>query len=237
MNKFTRINSSLLEKNIEINFEFNGAKYKGFQGDTLASALLANNIILIGRSFKYHRPRGIISSGSQEPNALVEIIYKDFAEPNIKATTVELYEGLKAKSQNCWPSVKFDLMSINDKFSNFIGAGFYYKTFMWPSSFWEKFYEPLIRKAAGLGKLSQSKTNRVSEKGFLHTDLLIIGSGPTGLISAYIAGLSGARVLLVEEDFIYGGSLNNESFYISDMHPQAWVKFILKSIKKGIKNV
>ena len=232
MNKFTRTNSSLLEKNIEINFEFNGAKYKGFQGDTLASALLANNIILIGRSFKYHRPRGIVSSGSHEPNALVEIIYKDFAEPNIKATTVELYDGLKAKSQNCWPSVKFDLMSINDKFSNFIGAGFYYKTFMWPSSFWEKLYEPLIRKAAGLGKLSQSKTKRNSEKGFLHTDLLIIGSGPAGLISAYIAGLSGVRVLLVEEDFIYGGSLNNESFYISDMHPQAWVKFILKSIKK-----
>ena len=232
MNKFTRINSSLLEKNIEINFEFNGAKYKGFQGDTLASALLANNIILIGRSFKYHRPRGIVSSGSHEPNALVEIMYKDFAEPNIKATTVELYDGLKAKSQNCWPSVKFDLMSINDKFSNFIGAGFYYKTFMWPSSFWEKLYEPLIRKAAGLGKLSQSKTKRNSEKGFLHTDLLIIGSGPAGLISAYIAGLSGVRVLLVEEDFIYGGSLNNESFYISDMHPQAWVKFILKSIKK-----
>ncbi|MDC1086133.1 sarcosine oxidase subunit alpha family protein [Alphaproteobacteria bacterium] len=232
MNKFSRTNSSLLETNKEINFEFNGKKYKGFFGDTLASALLANNIILIGRSFKYHRPRGIISSGSHEPNALVEIIYKDFAEPNIKATTVELYDGLKAKSQNCWPSVKFDLMSINDKFSNFIGAGFYYKTFMWPSSFWEKLYEPLIRKAAGLGKLSQSKTNRNSEKGFLHTDLLIIGSGPAGLMSAYIAGLSGARVLLVEEDFVYGGSLNNESFYVSDMHPQAWVKFILKNIKK-----
>mgnify|MGYP006412354749 FL=1 len=232
MNKFSRTNSSLLETNKEINFEFNGKKYKGFYGDTLASALLANNIILIGRSFKYHRPRGIVSSGSHEPNALVEILHKDFAEPNIKATTVEIYDGLKAKSQNCWPSVKFDLMSINDKFSNFIGAGFYYKTFMWPSSFWEKLYEPLIRKAAGLGKLSQSKTNRISEKGFLHTDLLIIGSGPAGLISAYIAGLSGVRVLLVEEDFIYGGSLNNESFYISDMHPQAWVKFILKSIKK-----
>jgi len=135
MNKFSRTNSSLLETNKEINFEFNGKKYKGFYGDTLASALLANNIILIGRSFKYHRPRGIVSSGSHEPNALVEILHKDFAEPNIKATTVEIYDGLKAKSQNCWPSVKFDLMSINDKFSNFIGAGFYYKTFMWPSSF------------------------------------------------------------------------------------------------------
>src|SRR5210317_823180 len=185
MNKHSRIKSYLLESNKEINFEFNGKKYKGFRGDTLASALLANNIILIGRSFKYHRPRGIISSGSHEPNALVEIIKKDFIEPNTKAKIVELYDGLKARSQNCWPSLKLDFMAINDKLSSFIGAGFYYKTFMWPSSFWEKVYEPLIRKAAGLGKLSQRKKDRISEKGFLHCDLLIIGSGPSGLISTY----------------------------------------------------
>ena len=135
MSKFSRIETVCLKTNKKINFEFNGKKYSGFYGDTLASALLANNVILIGRSFKYHRPRGIISSGSHEPNALVEIIHKNFTEPNIKATTVELYNGLKARSQNCWPSVKLDFMSINDKISNFIGAGFYYKTFMWPSFF------------------------------------------------------------------------------------------------------
>ena len=232
MTRATRVKSSLINTKKELTFIFNGKKYKGFEGDTLASALLANNIKLIARSFKYHRPRGIVSAGSHEPNALVEIIQKDANEPNTKATTVELYEGLKAKSQNCWPSLKYDFMSINDKFSKFIGAGFYYKTFMWPSSFWEKIYEPLIRKAAGLGRLSKNKDNRISEKGFLHCDLLIVGSGPSGLISAYIAGLSGIRVILVEEDYIFGGSLNNEIFTISSMSAQNWVRSILKEIRK-----
>ena len=152
MTRPTRTKSSLINTNKKLSFVFNGKKYEGFQGDTLASALLANDVKLIARSFKYHRPRGIFTSGSHEPNALVEIIHDDYNEPNSKATTVELYEGLVAKSQNCWPSLKYDLMSINDKFSKFIGAGFYYKTFMWPSFFWEKVYEPVIRKAAGLGK-------------------------------------------------------------------------------------
>ena len=232
MSKINRIKSSLIDPKKEINFVFNGKKYKGIKGDTLGSALLANNVRLIGRSFKYHRPRGIISHGSEEPNGLVELINDHYNEPNTKITTLELYEGLKAKSQNCWPSVKFDLMSINDKLSNFISAGFYYKTFMWPSSFWEKIYEPIIRKAAGLGSLSLSNSSRNSEKGFLHCDVLIIGSGPSGLVSAYIAGLSGARVLLVEEDFVFGGSLNNETFTISDMPAQDWVKFIIKDLNK-----
>ena len=232
MSNINRIKSSLIDITKEINFVFNGKKYKGFEGDTLGSALLANDVKLIGRSFKYHRPRGIVSHGSEEPNGLVEIINDHYNEPNTKITTVELYEGLKAKSQNCWPSVKYDLMSINDKLSNFISAGFYYKTFMWPSSFWEKIYEPLIRKAAGLGSLSLSNFSRNSEKGFLHCDVLIIGSGPAGLVSAYIAGLSGVRVILVEEDFIYGGSLNNEVFHISDMPAQDWVKSILKNLDK-----
>ena len=227
-----RIKSSLIDTKKEINFVFNGKKYKGFKGDTLASALLANNVKLIGRSFKYHRPRGIISHSSEEANGLVELINDHYNEPNTKITTLELYEGLKAKSQNCWPSVKFDLMSINDKLSNFISAGFYYKTFMWPTSFWEKIYEPLIRKAAGLGSLCLSDFSRNSEKGFLHCDFLIIGSGPSGLVSAYIAGLSGARVILVEEDFVFGGSLNNEALKISDMPARDWVNFIIKELSK-----
>ena len=196
MTRPTRTKSSLINTNKKLSFVFNGKKYEGFQGDTLASALLANDVKLIARSFKYHRPRGIFTSSSHEPNALVEIIHDDYNEPNSKATTVELYEGLVAKSQNCWPSLKYDLMSINDKFSKFIGAGFYYKTFMWPAFFWEKVYEPVIRKAAGLGKLSKNKNNINSEKGFLYCDLLIIGSGPSGLISAYIAGLSGIKVII-----------------------------------------
>ena len=232
MTRINRVKSSLIETDKAINFVFNGKKYFGFKGDTLASALLANNIKLIARSFKYHRPRGIVSNGSHEPNALVEHIHKDYTEPNTKATTLELYEGLIAKSQNCWPSVKYDFMSINDKFSKFIAAGFYYKTFMWPASFWEKIYEPLIRKAAGLGKLSKRNEIRISEKGFLHCDLLIIGSGPSGLISAYIAGLSGAKVILVEEDYVLGGSLNNEIFNISNVPAQDWVKSIVNKIIK-----
>ena len=232
MTRVDRTNSSLIQTDKEINFVFDGKKYKGFKGDTLASALIANGIKLIARSFKYHRPRGIISSGSQEPNGLVELIHKDFREPNTKATTIELSEGLEAKSQNCWPSLKYDFMSINDKFSKFISAGFYYKTFMWPASFWEKIYEPLIRRAAGLGTLSYNKNERVSERGFLHCDLLVIGSGPSGLISAYIAGLSGANVILVEEDFVFGGNLNNESFNVSKISAQKWVNSIVKDIMK-----
>ena len=232
MTSFDRINSSSIDTQKEINFIFNGQKYTGFQGDTLASALIANGIKLIARSFKYHRPRGIISCGSQEPNGLVELIHKDFREPNTKATTIELYEGLKAKSQNCWPSLKYDFMSLNDRFSKFIGAGFYYKTFMWPASFWEKIYEPLIRKAAGLGKLSYNKNERISEKGFLHCDLLVIGSGPSGLVSAYLAGLSGAKVILVEEDFIFGGNLNNEASDVSKTAAQKYLRSLLKDIMK-----
>ena len=136
MNKINRLHSSLIKTNKEIKFIFDGKEYIGFKGDTLASALIANGIKLIGRSFKYHRPRGIISSGSQEPNGLVELTHNNIKEPNIKVTTIELTEGMVAKSQNCWPSLNFDLMSINDKISNFISAGFYYKTFMWPAYFW-----------------------------------------------------------------------------------------------------
>ncbi|MDA9170951.1 sarcosine oxidase subunit alpha family protein [Alphaproteobacteria bacterium] len=232
MKNSNRTNLGLIDYEREINFKFDGKSYKGYQGDTLASALLANGVKLIGRSFKYHRPRGILTSGSEEPNALVELSYNNITEPNTKATTIELYEGLIARSQNCWPSLKYDFMSINDKFPNLLSAGFYYKTFMWPSSFWEKLYEPLIRKAAGLGKLSTIENSRSSEKGFLHCDLLVIGSGPSGLISTYIAGLSGAKVILVEEDYVFGGNLNNEIISISGSSSHKWVDFIIDELKK-----
>lgn len=142
----------LIDRSRVLRSRFDGREIAGFAGDTLASALLANGTRLIGRSFKYHRPRGIFTAGSEEPNALVELRTGARREPNSKATTVELYDGLEAASQNRWPSLRFDLLAINSWLGPLLGAGFYYKTFMWPASFWERLYEPLIRRAAGLGR-------------------------------------------------------------------------------------
>ena len=145
----------LVNREKKLSFKFNGKKYFGYEGDTLASALIANGVHLVGRSFKYHRPRGIMTSGSEEPNAIVQVNPgTNRTEPNVRATEVEIYEGLEASSQNCWPSVEFDIGGINNFLSPFFPAGFYYKTFMWPKSFWYRVYEPFIRKAAGLGVAS-----------------------------------------------------------------------------------
>ncbi|PZN92499.1 MAG: sarcosine oxidase subunit alpha, partial [Hyphomicrobiales bacterium] len=159
-------------------FRFDGKRYEGFAGDTLASALLANGVRLVGRSFKYHRPRGIVSAGPEEPNALVELRAGARREPNTRATVAELYHGLEARSQNRWPSLAFDLLSVNQLVSPALVAGFYYKTFMWPASFWEKLYEPLIRRAAGLGRAAGHEDPDHYEKAFAFCDLLVIGGGP-----------------------------------------------------------
>ena len=153
MSKNLRVKTSkFVDETYRVSFKFNGSRYYGYKGDTLASALLANDIHLVGRSFKYHRPRGIMTSGSEEPNAIVQLHNNsDRTEPNVRATEIEIYEGLEALSQNCWPSVNFDIGGINNLLSPLLPAGFYYKTFMWPASFWEK-YEYFIRKSAGLGK-------------------------------------------------------------------------------------
>jgi sarcosine oxidase subunit alpha len=161
-----------------LNFTFDGEAYTGFQGDTLASALLANGVHLVGRSFKYHRPRGILSAGAEEPNALVGV-RRDAARyvPNLRATQIELYEGLQAESQNRWPSLDFDVGAVNDLISPFIPAGFYYKTFMWPPSAWHSFYEPRIRATAGLGVApSQADPDRYTNR-FAHCDVLVVGAG------------------------------------------------------------
>ena len=143
-----------IDETTSVSFKFNGKTYHGFKGDTLASALLANDVHLVGRSFKYHRPRGIMTSGSEEPNAIVQVGNDSaITEPNVRATEVEIYDGLEATSQNCWPSVNFDIGGINNLLSPFLPAGFYYKTFMWPASFWEK-YEYFIRHSAGLRKIT-----------------------------------------------------------------------------------
>ncbi|WP_164982794.1 sarcosine oxidase subunit alpha family protein [Leisingera sp. NJS204] len=218
-----RLDGGLIKGSKTLTFSFDGKRYKGFEGDTLASALLANGVRLMGRSFKYHRPRGVLTAGSEEPNALVELRSGGRQEPNTRATTAELYEGLEANSQNRWPSLQHDFMAINDRFSNFLTAGFYYKTFMWPAAFWEKLYEPIIRKAAGLGSISFEDDPDAYDKGFLHCDLLVIGAGPTGLMAALTAGRAGAQVIIADEDFLLGGRLNAESFGIGDLTGAAWV--------------
>ena len=181
MSQINRLPGGQIDRHQTLDFTFDGKTYQGHAGDTLASALLANGVRLMGRSFKYHRPRGVFTAGSEEPNALVELRDGARKEPNTRATTAELFSGLAAKSQNKIGSLHFDLMAINDRFSNFLTAGFYYKTFMWPAAFWEKLYEPIIRKAAGLGSLSLQDDPDAYDRGFLHCDLLIIGAGPAGL--------------------------------------------------------
>ena len=171
-----------------VHFSFDGRGYSGFAGDTLASALLANGVHLMGRSFKYHRPRGVLAAGAEEPNALVTV-RRDAARytPNLRATQVELYEGLEAHSQNRWPSLAFDVGALNDFFAPFIPAGFYYKTFMWPRRAWHALYEPRIRAAAGLGRSPELPDPDRYATRFAHCDVLVVGAGPAGLAAAAAA--------------------------------------------------
>jgi heterotetrameric sarcosine oxidase alpha subunit len=206
-----------------LRFRFDGREYAGYAGDTLASALLANGVRLVGRSFKYHRPRGILSAGPEEPNALVELRTGARREPNTRATTVELHDGLDATSQNRWPSLAFDLLSVNGLVSPVIKAGFYYKTFMWPAAFWERLYEPLIRRAAGLGRAACEADPDHYEKAVAFCDVLVIGGGPAGLMAARIAGRAGARVILCEEDFRLGGRLLTDRREIGGRDALDWV--------------
>lgn len=212
----------LIDRERTLAFTFDGKSYCGHAGDTLASALVANDVKLVGRSFKYHRPRGILTAGGEEPNALVTLRSGARAEPNTKATTVELYDGLDAASQNRWPSLRWDAMAINQLAGPVFAAGFYYKTFMWPAAFWEKLYEPLIRRAAGLGKLSglPDPDSYDREHGFC--DLLVIGGGPAGLAAALTAGRGGLRVILADEDAVFGGRLLAERQEIDGEAGQAW---------------
>ena len=191
-----------------LNFSFDGRPYTGFAGDTLASALLANGVHLMGRSFKYHRPRGVLAAGSEEPNALVAV-RRDEARytPNLRATQVELYEGLEAHSQNRWPSLRFDLGAVNDLLAPFLPAGFYYKTFMWPRRAWKSIYEPRIRAAAGLGRSPTLPDPDRYAARYAHCDVLVVGAGPAGLAAAIAAAGAGARVILCDEQNEPGGSL------------------------------
>lgn len=211
-----------VDRSRSVSFRFDGVSYRGFAGDTLASALLANGIRLVGRSFKYHRPRGILTAGSEEPNALVTVGRGRAQDPNVRATVQEIHEGLEARSQNAWPSVQFDALAINDLAAPFLGAGFYYKTFMWPRAFWERLYEPVIRRAAGLGALSGEANGDHYEKAFAFCDLLVIGAGPAGLMAALTAARAGADVILADEDFVMGGRMNAESEQVGGRPAARW---------------
>ena len=236
MSKNLRVKTSkFVDETYRVSFKFNGSRYYGYKGDTLASALLANDIHLVGRSFKYHRPRGIMTSGSEEPNAIVQLHNNsDRTEPNVRATEIEIYEGLEASSQNCWPSVNFDIGGINNLLSPLLPAGFYYKTFMWPASFWEK-YEYFIRKSAGLGKSPTTPDPDIYEHEYIHCDVLIVGAGISGIMAAKTAAKKGLKTLLVDEKPNLGGSTiyqNSEHFKINNQNSGSWLEKEINEIKK-----
>jgi sarcosine oxidase subunit alpha len=217
------VSGGLIDRATPLSFAFDGKTMAGFAGDTLASALVANGVKLVGRSFKYHRPRGILTAGSEEPNALVELRSAARREANTRATTTELYEGLEANSQNRWPSLRHDLMAVNSVLSPIFVAGFYYKTFMWPAKFWETVYEPAIRRAAGLGRTSSAADPDHYEKAWAHCDVLVVGAGPAGLAAALAAGRAGARVILCEEDSLLGGRLLSDGGEIDGVPGSEWI--------------
>ncbi len=221
----------LLDRSQPVRFTFNGRHMKGFAGDTLASALLANDQTLIGRSFKYHRPRGILASGPEEPNALVNLGRGARFEPNARATTTPLHDGLRAVSQNHWPSLDFDVGAVNARLARFLPAGFYYKMFIHPRAFWKHVYEPFIRQSAGLGRAPTKADADTYEHFHVHVDVLIIGGGIAGLAAALSAGRSGARVLVVEQDGYWGGRAPVDGGRIDGLEPSAWVAQTIETLE------
>ena len=229
-------NNPFINKNKKISFTFDGKKIFGFKGDTIASALLRNKIKLIGRSFKYHRPRGIYTCGIEEPNALVQIV-SEHNEPNTRATVKEIYDGMIVESQNRWPSLKFDIGSINNLLSPLFSAGFYYKTFMGPKGFWKNIYEPLIRRTAGLGRPPKEFRSRSVHHNH-NVDIVIVGGGLSGLIAAKKIINTNYDVLLIEQDHFLGGILKNSNKIekIDNKDSQEWIKKVNKEISDS-KNI
>ncbi len=220
----------LVNKNKPVSFTFNGKKLRGYDGDTLASALLANDQMLVGRSFKYHRPRGVVASGAEEPNGLVNLGRNGHFEPNQRVTTQELFEGLEATSQNHFPSLEFDVGAINTHLSRFLPAGFYYKMFIHPRPFWKYVYEPIIRKSAGLGKAPKDRDADTYEHFHAFVDVLVVGGGIAGLTAALAAGRAGAQVLLVEQTAHWGGRALVDQPEIDGQSAEAWVTATLDEL-------
>ncbi|KAJ36906.1 hypothetical protein BW45_15455, partial [Agrobacterium tumefaciens] len=238
MNSYRVSGRGRVDASRSVSFTFDGKTYRGVKGDTVASALLANGVHLMGRSFKYHRPRGPVAAGSEEPNALIGTRRgAGRFEPNTRATVQEIWNGLETTSQNKYPSLKFDIGAVNDMAYMLFSAGFYYKTFMWPKSFWNKVYEPFIRAAAGLGVSPKEEDSDTYASRNLHCDVLIVGAGPAGLAAARAAAVDGLKVVLVDENAEAGGTLLSEPQAKIDGKPAwTWLADELKVLKdQGVK--
>ncbi|MGD9913429.1 MAG: sarcosine oxidase subunit alpha family protein [Rhizobiaceae bacterium] len=236
MTSFRLVSGGRIDRSRTLRFSFDGREMTGHAGDTLASALLANGQMLMGRSFKYHRPRGVVTAGSSEPNALVTTGKSGRTQPNTRATMLDLHDGLVARSQNSWPSLTWDIGALNGLLSPFLGAGFYYKTFMWPGALWEKLYEPFIRRAAGLGRATNDADPDHYAKAWAHCDLLVVGAGPAGLSAALTAARTGARVILADEQSETGGSLLAETQTVDGQSPADFIADALRELA-GFANV
>ena len=214
---------SRIDRSKPLTFSFDGREVKGFVGDTLASAVLATGQTVFGRSFKYHRPRGVVGLGSEEMNALIGVGTDARHEPNLRATQVEVFSGLIAESQNRWPSLRYDIGAVSSALSRFIPAGFYYKTFKWPQAFWKHVYEPLIRRAAGLGRAATGRDPDSYEHMHCHVDVLVVGGGLAGILATEAAALSGAKVLLCDENPALGGIADLTAGTIDGENVAVWL--------------
>ena len=223
-------NGRLIDRSKPISFLFNSKKMNGYEGDSLAASLLANDQILVGRSFKYHRPRGIVASGAEEPNALINLGEGGYFEPNARATTTETFDGMVAVSQNHFPSLEFDVGAINSKLAQFLPAGFYYKMFIHPRSFWKHIYEPFIRKSAGLGKAPKDRDLDKYEHYYHHCEVLVVGGGIAGIQAAKSAAASGVRVMLVEQTAHWGGRAVVDGVVIDNIAAEEWIKSALSEL-------
>ena len=222
----------LIDRTKPMGFSFNGRRMQGYQGDTLASALLGADQMLVGRSFKYHRPRGIVASGAEEPNALVGLGRGSRFEPNQRVTTTELFEGAVTESQNHWPSLDFDVGVINNSLARFFPAGFYYKTFMYPRAAWKHVFEPIIRRSAGLGKVPTDRDGDRYEYAYAFADLVIVGGGIAGLTAALSAGRKGQRVWLIEQSAHWGGRAPVDGVEIDGKPAGDWVRDAVQQLEK-----
>ncbi|MDH3379839.1 MAG: 2Fe-2S iron-sulfur cluster-binding protein, partial [Gammaproteobacteria bacterium] len=219
-----------IDRSKPVGFDFNGQRYEGYCGDTLASALLANGVRVVARSYKYHRPRGVMAAGAEEPNALVQVGSGATTIPNLRATQTEIVDGMQAVSMNCWPSVDNDIGTVTGAFARMLPAGFYYKTFMWPPQMWMK-YEHVIRKAAGFGTAPTVADPDRYDKVNAHCDVLVVGAGPAGLAAALSAAASGARVIVADEQSEFGGSLLHSRTPLDDAPATEWVEKALRALR------